>query len=207
MDWDVGRADYRTLEYDTKGRFCSYWHQIAEVVSLKPAAILEIGVGNGLVATYLKERSFSITTVDIDESLSPDCVASASAIAFADNAFDAVLCCQVLEHLPFEGFLGALSEIHRVTRLHAVLSLPDAGRVYRISLQIPKIGRLQGLIPLPWLSPSVHDFGGQHYWEIGKAGYGLPSIVAQIQNVGFEIVTTYRVFEKPRHRFFVLQKA
>jgi len=52
----------------------------------------------------------------------------------------------------------------------------------------------------------VHNFDGEHYWEIGKFGYPLKKIVEDIQRAGFEVKKTYRVLEFPYHRFFVLRK-
>jgi len=46
-------------------------------------------------------------------------------------------------------------------------------------------------------------------WEIGKAGYPLQKVMREMQIAGFEIneiKKTYRVFEIPWHRFFVLSK-
>ncbi|MHA1380617.1 MAG: hypothetical protein ACTSRG_19795 [Candidatus Helarchaeota archaeon] len=51
-----------------------------------------------------------------------------------------------------------------------------------------------------------HKFNGEHYWEIGKAGYPLSKIIKDIQKTGFEVEKTYRVFENPYHRFFILRK-
>ena len=52
----------------------------------------------------------------------------------------------------------------------------------------------------------MNKFDGQHYWEIGKAGYPLSNIIDDIQIAGFKIEKTYRVFEYPCHRFFKLKK-
>jgi hypothetical protein len=87
-----------------------------------------------------------------------------------------------------------------------VLSLPDANRVYRIYIQIPKLGLFKKLIQIPRLKKVVHHFDGQHYWEIGKAGYSLKRVINDIINLGFIIERTYRVFEMPYHRLFVLKK-
>jgi len=203
---EVDPAHYYKANYDTKARFCSYWHQIAELVSLKPDSILEIGVGSGLVSNYLKQRGFQITTLDTDERLNPDKVGSVLAIPFPEGSFEVVGCYEVLEHLPFDDLSKALKEIHRVSRLHAVLSLPDCTRAYRLGVQIPKIGELKMLVPFPRLKAPVHRFDGQHYWEIGKAGYPLRKVTDEIRKAGFEIKKTYRVFEKPYHRFFILDK-
>ena len=53
---------------------------------------------------------------------------------------------------------------------------------------------------------SLHKFNGEHYWEIGKAGYPLSKIIMDIQRAGFKVEKTYRVFEFPYHRFFILKK-
>jgi len=202
----VELSHYFRREYDSKERFISYWHQINELLELGPKSILEIGIGNGLVANYLKRRGINITTLDIDERLNPDHVGSVLDMPFADKSFEVVACFEVLEHLPYEDFPKALTEIHRVSSKYAVLSLPDSTRVYRLDIQIPKVGELKILIPLPRLKALKHVFNGEHYWEIGKAGYVLRRVVSDMVKAGFRIIKTYRVFENPYHRFFVLEK-
>jgi len=197
---------YFNKSYDTKERFITYWHQINEIIELNPKKVLEIGLGNGLVANYLKQRRLNVTTMDIDERLNPDYVGSVLDIPFPDKSFDVVACFEVLEHLPYEDAPKALSEIHRVSIKYALLSLPDCTRVYRVDIQIPKIGELKRLIPLPRLRQPKHEFNGEHYWEIGKAGYPLRKVTGEMRRAGFEIKKTYRGFENPYHRFFVLTK-
>jgi len=115
-------------------------------------------------------------------------------------------CSEMLAHLPYEGFPRTLTEIHRLSGRYAVLSLPDSTRVYRLDIQIPKIGELKRLIQLPRLKPPKHVFDGEHYWEVGKAGYPLQKAISEMRRAGFEIKKTYRAFEMPYHRFFVLAK-
>lgn len=79
-------------------------------------------------------------------------------------------------------------------------------RVYRFDVQLPKLGEIKRLIQLPRFKKTVHKFDGEHYWEIGKAGYPLSNIIDDIQIAGFKIEKTYRVFEYPCHRFFILKK-
>lgn len=197
---------YFNKSYDAKERFISYWHQINEITKLNPKGVLEIGIGNGFVSKYLKERKVNVVTLDIDRRLNPDIAGSVFNIPFADNYFDVVVCYELLEHLTYENFNKALSEIFRVSESYAVLSLPDASKVYRLYVQIPKIGVFKRLIPLPRLKKQIHKFDGQHYWEIGKTGYLLSKITKDIQIAGFKIEKTYRVFEHPYHRFFILKK-
>lgn len=47
----------------------------------------------------------------------------------------------------------------------------------------------------------------QHNREIRKSGYPLRKAMVEMQNTGFEIKKTYRVFEHPYHRSYVLEEA
>lgn len=197
---------YFVNSYDSKGRFISYWYQINEIVKLNPKKVLEIGIGNGFVSKYLKERKVNVLTLDVDKRLNPDIVGSVLNIPFSDESFDIIACYEVLEHIEYKNINKALSEIFRVSKSYAILSLPDASRVYRVYLQIPKIGVFKRLISLPRLKNPIHKFDGEHYWEIGKVGYPLSKITKDIGRAGFNITKTYRIFENPYHRFFILKK-
>jgi len=199
---------YFSSEYDPKERFCSYWHQINEVVSLNPKKVLEIGIGNRFVTKYLhlQAKKINITTIDVAHSLQPDIVGSVLAIPFYDESFDVVACYQLLEHLPYRNFQKALREIFRVSQRHVTLSLPDVTTVYRFNIELPRIRPIKKLISHPFPRSSVHNFDGEHYWLIGKTSYPLKKIINDINEAGYQILKTYRVFEWYYHRFFILRK-
>jgi len=210
---------YHYNNYDSKGRFCSYWHQINEVLSVPSEQILEVGVGNGFVSSYLKNKRLKVITLDIDKRLNPDVIGSVLELPFPDESFDVVTCCEVLEHLTYEDFRKGLSEIFRVSKLRAILSLPDISKAYPLHVNIPKIGEIKKLIPLPGVKKPTRNLNHGHHleqgeyaysvphcWEIGEAGYSLSRISNDIETIGFKIAKTYRVFEQPYHRFFVLAK-
>jgi len=69
-----------------------------------------------------------------------------------------------------------------------------------------RIGEMKWLSPLPRIKKPINNFDGEHYWEIGKAGYPLSKIINEIQKAGFRVKKTYRIFENPYHRFFILRK-
>lgn len=206
MKPQVNPDHYFNPNYDNKERFVSYWHQIQEIVRLKPQKVLEIGIGNGFVSDYLRERNFDITTVDLDPRLNPDLTASLLNLPFVDNSFDVVVCYEVLEHLQYRCLHDAISEIYRVSKSHAILSIPDVNKVLRISLHIPNVIFIKKLFPIPSFRKNMHVFDGQHYWEIGKQNYSLNRFIDDIENVGFELLETYQIFEKPYHRLFILKK-
>jgi len=201
------KTERYNINYDSKRRFISYWHQIHEAILKRPKNILEVGIGNGFVSDYLKKYGIKLTTLDINKELRPDYVASVVKMPFNDNVFELVMACEVLEHLPYRQFMSGLKEIHRVCSNWAIISLPDATRAFRVEFPIPKIGKFKRLFVIPSLQPAAHKMGEEkHYWEIGKRHYPLRRIQKDIQNAGFIIERTYRVFENPYHRFFILKK-
>lgn len=206
MKLQVAPDHYIDPSYDSKERFISYWHQINEVISLNPKEVLEIGIGNGFVHNYLKEKGIKIKTLDIDKRLNPDIVGSVLGIPFFDETYDVVACYQLLEHLPYSDFCKSLEEIHRVSRKHVVLSLLDVTTVYRVNVEFPRIKPIKRLVPHPFPRPTCHVFDGEHYWEIGKADYPLKKIKFDIEQTRFKIGRTYRIFEFYSHRFFILEK-
>jgi ubiquinone/menaquinone biosynthesis C-methylase UbiE len=206
MEVQIDHTVYNDLEYVDKGRMNSFWHQCDAVVKLKPANVIEIGTGNGLVKFVLQKGNIPVTTVDIDEKLNPDVLASVLSMPIEDNKFDCALCCQVLEHIPYENFIPALKEIRRVVKKNLVMSLPDHQRCYRFDIQLPFFGELKFLYRLPVLFPTKWEFNGEHYWNISNKGYSLSRISNDIRAAGFEIEQTFSVFEMSWHRFFILRK-
>lgn len=200
----VPPAHYRGRSYDFKGRFISYWHQVDEVLRQQPASVLEVGIGNGFVSRYLRERGVALTTLDHDPGLEPDITAALPELPFADRAFDVVACFEVLEHLPAAEVAVALGELRRVTRTRLLLSVPDASRVYPLLLHLPGLRPVKALLSLPRLWPPVHRFDGEHHWELGKRGHGLRWLRAQVRAAGLVELRSFRPFEIPYHRFFEL---
>lgn len=190
--------------YDSKKRFISYWHQINEIIRLDPSNVLEIGIGNGMVSNYLRGRGLKVTTLDIREKLHPDIVASVLDMPMADGTFDVVACYEVLEHMEYRNFNTALSEIYRVCKRNALLSLPDQNRAIRILLHVPVLGEKKWMLSTPKIKKNELDV--YHKWEIGRWGYPLKRIVSDIREAGFYLCESYRVFEIPYHRFFILGK-
>lgn len=206
MNIQVEHTVYNDIAYNDQGRFNSFWHQINLILSVNARNVLEVGTGNGLVRYVLEKNELRVTTVDIDENLKPDILASVLSIPVADETFDAAACCQVLEHLPYENFVPALKEMRRLIKGHLILSLPDLRRAYRVNFQIPKLGEVKFLYSIPRLKPLPWEFNGEHYWNISCAGYPLSRIRKDIKASGFAIEKDFCVYEMPWHRFFLLKK-
>lgn len=199
------KAHYIAKEYDSFERFASYYEQIKSVQELAPKTVLEIGIGNKTVSNYLKEHGFDVTTLDFDASLKPDKVGDVRKLPFQDNSFDLVMCCQVLEHLPFSDFEKALREIARVSKKHAVISLPFHGAWLGVSfnLGIPfykKTGTL--VIKIPYFFHSFEPTK-EHQWEMSSIE--TPENIIQ-KKIGkfFEIKKTKTIKQNPYHKVWIL---
>jgi len=126
-----GQEHYSRAYY--RGRVSSFAHQLSSVFGLEPESVLEVGPGPGIVTEAMRAARIRVITVDLQPELGPDIAASVVDMPVADSAVDVVLCCQVLEHLPFEQFSVALSEIRRVARHGLVMSLPCSVQKTRAS--------------------------------------------------------------------------
>lgn len=198
--------------YLTRDRWLSYVTQVATLMDIKPRRVAEIGIGPGVVgamieATYPGCQYFS---VDIDPELGPKVCASVTALPFSDGALDAVFCCQVLEHLPYELFIPAMTELRRVAARRVVISLPDESLFFFLRMRGSRriLPSLWKGFSFPHPFPAIHDFAshGQHYWEIGKKDFPIGRILADISRSGLVLKDRFRMVERPYWHFFVLDR-
>lgn len=199
--------DHYSHDYLGKGRLFSIAHQIDAALALRPSSVLEVGVGTGLAAAGLRAAGVAVTTLDLQPELSPDLVGSVISIPAPDASYDVALCCQVLEHLPFEQFASALRELRRVTRKGLILSLPDVTPHWEVSLEFPGVRRRRisispALLPKRPRPDKLAKLG--HHWEIGYRGSTFADVRGTIVTAGWTIARVWRVPEKSWHRFFVL---
>lgn len=195
--------DHYFHDYDDKARFVSYWTQAHEVMRLGPESVLEVGIGNGFLHRYLRQRGLTVHTADADARLGPDTVAALPSLPFGDRAFQLVCCFETLEHLPFAELRGALEELRRVADQWVLISVPDVTPYARFHLEWGfGVKLLSRFFDLPALYRRRHQFDGQHHWEIGKRGYPIRRVVREIESAGLAVEAAPRVPENPLHRFF-----
>jgi len=199
----VDKSHYDFSRYAFEGRFVSYYHQLREVLALHPRSVLEVGVGDRVFGDFIKNNTgIAYTSVDFAADLRPDVVGSVLALPFPDKSYDVVCAFEVLEHLPFEQFDKAVSELARVARTHVLISVPHFGPMLSLSLKIPFIPHLQFAFKIPFVKK--HVFNGQHYWELGKKGYPASLVRQKLSRHG-RIVRDFVPSGSAYHHFFVLE--
>jgi ubiquinone/menaquinone biosynthesis C-methylase UbiE len=201
----MSQSHYYSPSYCTPARMASFGYQIQEACKTAPESVLEIGIGSGVVTSALRRIVKKVVTLDIDPQLAPDICGSALDLPFCNNSFDTILCCEVLEHLPFNCFRPVLSELRRVCRRHVVISLPDVTRYYMIRIKLPRLS-LDKSLSFPYGPPSEPVPGIEHFWEIGRVHYPLSLIEDEMKRSFLDIGHTFRVPENYYHRIFVLSK-
>lgn len=202
---DFYMQNYKGKKYNKKERFVNYWHQIDEVLAFNPDSVLEVGVGGHVVHSFLKSVIPDVRSLDIDPQTKPNIVGTITNIPLPETSVDVVLAAEILEHLPFEAFPKALSEIKRVSRLGAVISLPHNGMTFSFSLKIPLIPwtRFVFKIPYFWRKQTMTS---EHYWEIGLKGYPLSRVKREMKNAGFTFQKIFIPHDDTYRMFFILKK-
>ena len=197
---------YKQIKYT---RLNSYYWQMHYISSFTPDSILELGVGDSIVASMLKAMGYSVLTCDISTDVAADVVADIKNLPFKDNSFDLVASFQVLEHLEYEQFYKCLRSLHGIARKYVLLSLPQGRKYFEFKIHLPwmRKDRYFGIFKdIPRFPSYKKPAGRSHYWEIGVQGYPLHRIVKDIEGAGFRILVNRSIPQNVYHRFFVLGK-
>lgn len=192
-----------SLKYVTKYRFASYWYQIKEVMQSEPANVLEIGIGPNLVSAFLTQQNIRVVTMDRERHLNPQLSGTVLQLPLKEMSFDTVMCCQVLEHLPFQEFNNCLKELRRITNKKLILSLPDRTPALSLLVRMPNLIFWDFMLIFPWAIRKHISDVKRHYWEIGERGYPYKRLIKEITSAGFSVDRTYRVPDYSYHRFFI----
>lgn len=167
---NLEKSEYYSENYFKLPQLCSFAHQIHDIYRLKPASILEIGIGNGFTSSFLKRSGFDVVTVDINAALEPDICSPIAGLAplLGGRSFDLVVCCEVLEHMPFANFEDNIEGFRAVGR-RLYLTLPNYKRVFGLSgfLRLPKFA--PALVEAEIEIPIRKSLDKEHFWEVGSS--------------------------------------
>lgn len=106
--------------------------RIKNILKLIPGdvkSILDAGCGDGRIVNILADK-YKTVGLDISEEalkhvkIEKVC-GSVDDMPFASGSFDLVICCEVLEHLPYGVYQRTIEEIMKVTRKYIIVSVPN----------------------------------------------------------------------------------
>jgi hypothetical protein len=167
-------------------------------------SVLEIGVSGKVVSTVLRDAQVRLTTFDSDANREPDYVGSVNDMPFPENAFDGILCTEVLHLMPWEQTQQAIRELHRVSRRFVFVTVPHFTLSWNVLFAVPLLRKLELRLRLPFPLPNRVKNG--RYWECGRLGYPVSKLRKEFEKAGFLIVSEKRPQTQYASCFFVLQK-
>lgn len=177
-----------------------YWQQqkLMEDLVTPGQHVLEIGVGSGFAANYLRSKDTSVTTLDIDKDKKPDIVANLVTYKF-QRSYDHILGFEVFEHIPFEEFETLLGTFSKVCKGYLFLSLPRNERVWlRCECKLPLIGTKNFSITTK--KRKVTE--SHHFWEVDYGKYSRKNLENTFEEHGFKSINRAKKFSK---LFYALQ--
>jgi SAM-dependent methyltransferase len=211
MDVQVAEGYYYRPKYTSLERFISYYYQLDAIRSAAPSSVLIVGPGDGIISGFLKRvPGLTVTTLDIDASLSPDVVGDARELPFPDGSFDVACAFEVLEHIPFDDSKRAMKELARVAKRRMIISVPHRRTGFEFVFKFPYIRsilkrdfvRIALLVPVRFPGFAVSK---QHYWEIDGRTTKLADVRAALRATG-RLLEERTAFLDPYRRFFVVGK-
>ena len=202
-----GKKHYHPIRYLRPKHMASIGYQFQLIVEyFQDCSVLEVGVGTGLTAELLRQVGHVVTTLDVDEKLRPDILASVTDIPSSDAEFGAFACFEVLEHLPWDRVAQALRELNRVSQFGGVLSVPTVEPKLLLQRHNERGHSRPVIIPIGIRRRrSLKHSGGEHYWELG-ANRSAKELCKQCESAGFTVVRRFVAPENMYHYFFVLKK-
>lgn len=209
--WKTIQERYGFARYVNRARWNSYYNQIQGIMKCGAESILLIGKGDGIVPEVLKMLGKTVTTFDFLEKLYPDIVGDVRDIeSLVHEKYDAIVCCEVLEHIPFSEFGGVIKQFYRILQKKEGFGKTDGN----LLISLPQGGFLPEKIEICRLDrPDYNDFRmvrvseneefiprNNHFWEVGFRGYEKENILQIIEKYfaieyeGTSPQTTYHWF-------------
>jgi len=156
-------------------RHRALWLYLAEHTSLgdEPMSLLHFAPEYALRGRMEALPGLRYVTADLDPD-GVDVQLDITAMPFDDDAFDAILCSHVLEHVPDDR--AAMSELHRV--LH-----PDGWALVLVPLDLARESTYEDFsVTAP--EDRVREFGQDDHVRMYA-----PDIVQRLEGAGFDVVT------------------
>lgn len=120
---------------------------IDDLLPADVSLVADVGAGDGRVLHHLAERRPGLVPVAVERSRTAlghvralRVQASGEALPLADRSVDAVLSCEVLEHLPADIYRATLHELPRVAERYVLITVPNQERRAAADIVCPDCG-------------------------------------------------------------------
>lgn len=152
--------------------------------------VLEIGVGTGFTANYLRSKGVHVTTFDIDPGKHPDLLGNLVTYDFPD-LYDHFLAFEVFEHIPFNELTSVLAKISQVCKGCLFLSVPRNEKLlFRLQIQI--LNRIKKTAELAIKRQKI--ITKTHHWEVDYREYSKRKLEEAFLSAGFNIIHVEKKF-------------
>jgi hypothetical protein len=201
------------LEYYSRKRIIHQWTQVHLLGKVDCHKVLEVGPALGLVTSLLVNIGYDVHTLDrmprafaypdVPHHQRDICSLKGSEIA----GFDAILCCETLEHIEWPRVASVLSAFWNSGANYLIVSVPYmAFQVFsEIYLNRSTFRQYFSMKKLLSRKTFTAEPSGGHQWEVGYKGYSLKSWERILRDSGWSVVM--RDFTEHCRSVFHLLKA
>jgi 2-polyprenyl-3-methyl-5-hydroxy-6-metoxy-1,4-benzoquinol methylase len=211
---DVDRAKEFFRYYNAKRAR----HQHMQVSMLETAAIeglknlTEIGSLYGYATGLFQSAGFSVTTIDVKQNILGELVTKHITKNILDinendlKGSDVIVCCETLEHIPWEQAVDRLSLFHRSNSKYLLISVPYRSPHLILNIEWAHLHATFKFavkkLTSRWKTFRAAPEEWGHQWEIGYKGYPLVRLERALEKAGWTIVK--RKHEVPSGSILIL---
>jgi hypothetical protein len=200
------------IQYYSRKRIVHQWTQVNLISTVPCRRVLEIGPAMGLVTALLVNAGYEVETLDqVPRSFAQPAVRHLERdllkVRGSDIAgYDAILCCETLEHLDWPAVGAVLAELRASGAKYLLVSVPYMELqltldFYANAHTLRHYFSLKKLLGRRKFEPEPP---GGHQWEVGYKGFALPVWEERLRESGWR--TLRREFtEHTRSVFHLLQ--
>ena len=183
--------------YHSHKRIGQQWMQLNLLDGLGDRRVLEVGPYLGFVTALLDNAGYDVTTLDLfpppfRQPRRPFIEADLTTLQPATIAgFDAILCCETLEHLQWDQAGAALLVFHESGARHLIVSVPYEGPQVGLSFYANAFTArlafsLKKFKLLRRFRPDADPWG--HKWVLGYRGWPLRGWEEALRAAGWRIL-------------------